>query len=261
MGVWASRSPHAPTLPHPYTHHMRFLWLSAFVVAVDQVTKVAVLQYMTPQNGVPQSIPIVGDWLRLTFTENPGMAFGLTFGPPGTVTVLSLIATCLVAGYIYQVRRGYAPYVWSLALIFGGALGNIIDRVFYGVILDYGTYFTGHVVDFIHVSLWRGFIPDAIPLIGGAYMELFPIWNVADMAIVLGVVGVLFFHRTFHHRRLTAPSPGAPPEDAAANEWSASDDGAAPPRPDASEVEDAEDAPAPSRESTSWAADESSDRR
>jgi len=180
---------------------MRFLWLSAFVVAVDQASKAAVLHYMTPQNGVPQSLPLVGDWLRLTFTENPGMAFGLTIGPPGTVTVLSIFATVLVCVYIYQVRNDYAPYVWSLSLILGGALGNIVDRVFYGVLLDYGPYFTGRVVDFIHVSLWRGFIPETIPLIGGAYMELFPIWNVADMAIVLGVVGVLFFHRTFHERR------------------------------------------------------------
>jgi signal peptidase II len=183
---------------------MRFLWLSAAVVALDQATKVAVLQFMASPTGVSRSIPLIGDWLRLTFTENPGMAFGITIGPPGTVTVLSLIATCLVAAYLYHIRNGYAPYLWSLTLIFGGAVGNIIDRVFYGVILDYGTWFTGHVVDFIHVSLWRGFIPQAVPLIGGSYMELFPIWNVADMSIVLGVVGVLTFHRTFHEQRLAA---------------------------------------------------------
>ena len=181
---------------------MRVLWLSAVVVLLDQATKVAVLQFVAPRAGITHSIPLVGDWLRLTFTENPGMAFGITIGPPGTVTVLSMIATCAVAVYIYWVRNAYAPFRWSLSLIFGGAIGNVIDRVFYGVLLDYGTWFTGHVVDFIHVSLWKGFIPNVVPLIGGAYMELFPIWNVADMAIVIGVVGVLFFHRTFHERRL-----------------------------------------------------------
>lgn len=191
---------------HPHRSSMRVLWLSAFVVAVDQATKAAVLEFMSPQNGVPQSIPVLGDWLRLTFTENPGMAFGLTVGPPGTVTVLSILATCLVAGYIHQVRRGYAPYVWSLGLILGGALGNIVDRVFYGVLLDYGTYFTGRVVDFIHVSLWKGFIPEGVPLIGGSYMELFPIWNVADMSIVIGVVGVLLFHRPFHEHHYEPPA-------------------------------------------------------
>lgn len=178
---------------------MRVFWISAVVVLVDQVTKATVLQLMYPQ----QSIPLLGEWLRLTFTENPGMAFGLRVGPPGTVTVLSILATLLVCAYIYQVRNDYGPYRWSLALILGGALGNIIDRVFYGVILDYGTYFTGHVVDFIHVSLWQGFIPPAVPVLGGSYLELFPIWNVADMAIVLGVVGVMFFHQPFHERRLS----------------------------------------------------------
>lgn len=175
---------------------MRVFLISGTVVLLDQVTKAAVLQFMYRE----QSIPVLGDWLRLTFTENPGMAFGLTIGPPGTVTVLSLVATVLVVAYIYQVRD-YTPYRWSLGLILGGALGNIIDRVFYGVLLDYGSYFTGHVVDFIHVSLWQGIIPRSIPLVGGSYLEIFPIWNVADMAIVLGVVGVMLFHQSFHAQR------------------------------------------------------------
>ena len=176
---------------------IRVFWISGVVVLLDQATKAAVLHLMYRE----QSIPILGDWLRFTFTENPGMAFGITIGPPGTVTVLALIATGLVGAYIYQVRHDYAPYRWSLAFILGGALGNIIDRVFYGVLLDYGSLFTGRVVDFIHVSLWQGFIPRGIPFLGGSYLELFPIWNVADMSIVLGVVGVMLFHHTFHARR------------------------------------------------------------
>jgi len=177
---------------------MRVFWIAGAVVLLDQATKATVLQFMYRE----QSIPLLGDWLRLTFTENPGMAFGITIGPPGTVTVLSLVATVLVAAYVYQVRNDYAPYRWSLSLILGGALGNIIDRVFYGVLLDYGSWLTGRVVDFIHVSLWQGFIPQNVPMVGGSYLELFPIWNVADMSIVLGVVGVMFFHHTFHaHRR------------------------------------------------------------
>ena len=176
---------------------MRVFWISGAIVLLDQATKAAVLQFMYRE----QSISLLGDWLRLTFTENPGMAFGIRIGPPGTVTALSLIATVLVAAYVYQVRNDYAPYRWSLAFILGGALGNIIDRVFYGVLLDYGPWFAGRVVDFIHVSLWQGFIPRSIPFVGGSYLELFPIWNVADMSIVLGVVGVLIFHQSFHDRR------------------------------------------------------------
>ena len=175
---------------------MRLLWISALVVGLDQLTKAAVLHFMVKH----QSIPILGDWLKFTFTENPGMAFGIQFGPKGLVTVLSVGATLLVIYYMYQVRNGYLPYRASLAFILGGALGNIIDRVFYGALLGYGELFTGRVVDFIHVSLWEGFVPEMVPFIGGAYLELFPIWNVADMAIVLGVVGILYFQKTFHRR-------------------------------------------------------------
>jgi len=177
---------------------MRVLWLSLFVILVDQATKVAVLNMMFRG----QSIPIVGDWLRFTFTENPGMAFGLTFGPPGTITVLALLATILVAVYVWQVRHSDVFYRSSLAMIFGGAIGNLVDRIFYGVIVDDGAFFMGHVVDFIHVSVWQGFVPEWVPYLGGAYVDLFPIWNVADMAIVAGVTGVLFFHERFRQQEL-----------------------------------------------------------
>jgi signal peptidase II len=116
------------------------------------------------------------------------------------VTVFSIIATLLIIFYLYTVRGGYTPYRASLALILGGAVGNIIDRVFYAKIFGSGALFQGHVVDFIHVNVWRGYVPDAIPFFGGKYMALFPIWNVADMSIVAGVVGILVFQRKFHER-------------------------------------------------------------
>lgn len=184
---------------------MRLLWMAASVVLIDQITKITVLQTM--YRG--QSIPLISDWLKLTFTENPGMAFGITFGPPGMVTMFSIIATLLIIFYLYTVRKGYLPYRASLALILGGAIGNIIDRVFYASIFNSGPLFQGHVVDFIHVNVWRGYIPDAIPFFGGNFMALFPIWNVADMAIVLGVVGILIFQRKFHES-MAAQQEAAP---------------------------------------------------
>jgi signal peptidase II len=186
---------------------MRIFWISALAVIIDQISKWAVVEYMY----INQSIPLIGDWFRFTFTTNPGMAFGISFGPPGMVTILSLIATGLIIAYMYSVRRGYQPYLMSLALILGGALGNIIDRVFYGVIYEGGGLFTGEVVDFIHFNIWRGYVPADVPFIGGSYMALFPIWNVADMAIVLGVVGILMFQNRFHEARDTAAlQPDAP---------------------------------------------------
>ena len=137
-----------------------------------------------------QQIPVLGDWLKLTFTENPGMAFGITPGPTSLVTVFSMLATVLIVFYLYRVRHDYYLYRASLALILGGAVGNIVDRVFYG-----DTLLFGKVVDFIHVNLWSGFLPESIPFIGGMYISLFPIWNVADMAIVCGVTGIIVLHK------------------------------------------------------------------
>ena len=175
---------------------MRLLWIATGVVLLDQTTKVVVrLKMATPPY---RSISLLGDWLKFTFTENPGMAFGITFGPAGMVTAFSIAATLLIIVYLYRVRKEYAPYRFSLALILGGAVGNIIDRMFYGMLFDYGSFFQGRVVDFIHINLWSGYIPDTVPLIGGTYMALFPIWNVADMAIVIGVVGILVFQKKFH---------------------------------------------------------------
>ncbi|GIV61703.1 MAG: lipoprotein signal peptidase [Rhodothermaceae bacterium] len=185
---------------------MRVLWITLAVVVVDQATKIIVLNTMMRH----ESIPLLGDWLRLTFTENPGMAFGITFGPPALVTIFSIIATLLIVLYMVRIgNRGYFPYRASLALILGGALGNIIDRVFYGVLLGYDGFFLGKVVDFIHVNLWRGYVPEAVPIIGGNYVALFPIWNVADMAIVVGVVGILVFQKTFHARLAAQHEAGA----------------------------------------------------
>lgn len=187
---------------------MRVLWIAAVVIVMDQLSKLTVVRAMYKG----QSIPLVGDWLRLTYTENPGMAFGITFGPRGMVTVFSIVATGLIIAYLVSVRRGYIPYRASLALILGGALGNIIDRVFYGILFGYDGFFTGRVVDFIHVNLWRGYVAESVPFFGGTYVQLFPIWNVADMAIVAGVVGILIFQTRFHQEQLaTRGEPAAAP--------------------------------------------------
>lgn len=187
---------------------MRLFWITALVLVVDQLTKALVLKRMY----LGQSIPVLGDWLRLTFTENPGMAFGLTIGPPMMTTVFAILATGLILYYAWRIKDGYAPYRASLFLVLGGAIGNIIDRMFYGVLVYGQGLFTGKVVDFIHINLWRGHVPEGVPLLGGSYLALFPIWNVADMAIVCGVVGILLFQRRFHDRMETIPAVETAPE-------------------------------------------------
>ncbi|PSQ98171.1 MAG: signal peptidase II [Bacteroidetes bacterium QS_9_68_14] len=180
---------------------MRILWISVLIVVLDQATKIAVVRTM--HRG--ESIPVVGDWLQFTFTENPGMAFGMQLFTRESMAVLAIVVTVLLFWYLFTVRGGYTPYLASLALVFGGAVGNVIDRTFYGLILGYGDFLQGKVVDFIHVDAWRGYLPEALPLVGGAYLPLFPIWNVADMSIVVGVVGLLVFQRRFHELAFEEP--------------------------------------------------------
>jgi signal peptidase II len=193
---------------------MRFLWVSFSLVVVDQLTKQWVHATMLPG----ESIPILGDVLRLTYTTNPGMAFGLTLGSKLFLTLFSILATVMIGVYLWYVRKGPWGYRLSLALIIGGAVGNVIDRTFYGVVYGYGPLFYGEVIDFIHVDLWRGVVAEWVPFFGGNYLSLFPIWNVADMAIVVGVAAIILFQKRFHEGLIEsqAGSPAthpAPPAD------------------------------------------------
>ncbi|MCY3487403.1 MAG: signal peptidase II [Bacteroidetes bacterium] len=174
---------------------MRLFWIVAGVLILDQTTKVIVRTNMDP--GHFGAIDLVGGWLKFTYTENPGMAFGINFGPAGLITAFSIIAATLIVIYMLRVRDGYLPYTASLACILGGAIGNIIDRLFYGMIFDYGPFFQGRVVDFIHFDIWHGQVSSSIPLIGGSYLSFFPIFNVADIGIVGGVIGILLFQKKF----------------------------------------------------------------
>ncbi|GAB5521132.1 MAG: hypothetical protein RhofKO_33830 [Rhodothermales bacterium] len=175
---------------------MRALWIICLTLIADQVVKVAVRIGMYPG----ESITLAGNWLRLTFAENPGMAFGLTMGPRWLIPVLAVIATTLIGAYLYHVRQGYAPYVTSLAFVMGGALGNIVDRVFYGVLFQYGPLFQGRVVDYMHINVWRGYVPPEVPFWGGSYATLLPIFNLADVFILGGVIGLLVFQGRYHQQ-------------------------------------------------------------
>lgn len=167
---------------------MRVFWLPALVVLVDQATKLLV--HSTMYQG--ESIPIIGRLFQFTYTQNPGMAFGLTLGSKPLLTLFSVAASVAIAFYLWHVRNGPRAYVLGLALILGGAFGNAIDRVFYGV--WFGECWPsppgserllyGCVVDFVHLTIWSGEI-------AGRYISLFPIGNIADLAILGGVALVL----------------------------------------------------------------------
>ncbi len=190
---------------------MRALWYTLAIVLVDQVTKVIVKSNMR----LGESIPVIGDVFKWTFTENPGMAFGMELWdgePIGKLllSVFSVVATIAIFFYLRHVKDGPAGYRLSLAFILGGALGNVIDRVFYAEIWGYGHIFFGKVVDFVHLDVWRGYPPEWLPVWGGKYVALFPIGNIADLAIMGGVAGVLLTQKAFQAYILEKTNPAAP---------------------------------------------------
>ena len=191
---------------------MRVIWITFLVVILDQITKVLVKSNMY----LGQTIAVIGNWARLTFTENAGMAFGVTFGVPLLVTILSILATIAIMFYLWHARTMKLGYRVSLAFVLGGALGNIIDRVFYGVFFDYAGLFRGRVVDFVHINVYSGRAADWIPFLGGKHITLFPIWNVADMAIVCGVIAIIAFHGAIEERLLEQEAAKAKAAEAAA---------------------------------------------
>ena len=176
---------------------MRVLYVTLCVVFLDQVTKLLVKGFTLPifdyyHQGMQlgQSIPVIGDFFRLTFVENPGMAFGIEIGGRLFLTLFSLAASIAIFYYIYRLRK--EPFIvrFTLALILGGAIGNLIDRIFYGVIFGEASLFYGKVVDFIDMDFFQ---IDFLTI----HMNRFAVFNVADASVTSGIFLMLLFYRKF----------------------------------------------------------------
>ncbi len=160
------------------------------------------------------------DWAYIHFVENPGMAFGLHFGGSLGKIMLTAFRLIVVVVFLYMMRnllrKNSTPWslILSFALIIAGAIGNIIDSVFYGMIFTESSYhggiaefvpigqgyapvLQGKVVDMFYFPLYKGELPEWLPFFGGNYFEFFrPVFNVADSAISCGIVLFLLNHRT-----------------------------------------------------------------
>lgn len=136
-----------------------------------------------------QSFSVIGDFFRITYIENPGMAFGINFGNDSKLflTIFSIVASVGIIIYLYKVRRQIFILRFSLALILGGAVGNLIDRIFYGVLYDSGSLFYGKVVDFFDFDFFD------ITFLGNGY-DRWPIFNIADMSVSIGVLLLIIFY-------------------------------------------------------------------
>jgi signal peptidase II len=173
---------------------LRVLFITLFVVIIDQVTKLLVKGIRIESLGIDikgmpygSSKPLLGNIVRLTFIENPGMAFGIDVGPKMFLTLFTILASFFILFYIYKHRHDGILIRLSLALILAGAVGNLIDRTFYGVIYNYAPLFNGKVVDFMQVEFWD------FTILGRTYTT-WPIWNIADASVSIGFLIILFFH-------------------------------------------------------------------
>ncbi len=179
---------------------MRILFVTLFVVILDQLTKFLVKGLKVESLGINiqgmpygSSKPLLGEFVKLTFIENPGMAFGIDVGPKMFLTIFTIAASFFIFFYIYKHRNDGTLIRLSLALILAGAIGNLIDRTFYGLIYNYAPLFHGKVVDFVQVEFWD------FTFLGRTYTT-WPIFNVADVSVSMGFLIILLFHnRIFKH--------------------------------------------------------------
>ena len=185
------------------------------VLIADQIFKIWVKTNMS----IGQEFNILGSWFIIHFTENEGMAFGMRFGGDFGKLLLSIfriVAIFAIGWYLFRIIKtnGKTGLILSLSLIFAGALGNIIDSAFYGMIFNeskfhevavmfpaeggYNSFLHGKVVDMLYFPIIKGFYPSWFPFWGGDDFIFFrPVFNIADSSITTGVFILIFFQKRF----------------------------------------------------------------
>ncbi|WP_299393020.1 lipoprotein signal peptidase [uncultured Gelidibacter sp.] len=191
------------------------------ILLIDQVSKFYIKTHFALHHRIE-----VFEWFQILFVENDGMAWGTKLSDFITgisdrtaklaLTIFRIVAVIGIGYWMVTSVRKKGPNILivAIALIFAGALGNIIDSVFYGIIFDesysqvatflpevgYDTLFHGKVVDMLHFPIWQGVLPNWIPLVGGDYFTFFePVFNVADMAISTGIGMLIVFNKKAFH--------------------------------------------------------------
>ena len=204
------------------------------VLIIDQVIKVIIKTNMT----LYQQNPVFGNWFIIHFVENRGMAFGMNLpGNYGKVilSLFRLVAIVAIAFYLrHLIRLGaHSGLLITMSLILAGAIGNMIDSAFYGMIFSestpfesatvfpknggYDTFLHGNVVDMFYFPVLNGVYPDWIPRVGGQSFTFFrPVFNIADASISVAVFILLFRQRKFFefmHEASEEKTVGAEKED------------------------------------------------
>lgn len=193
------------------------------VLLIDQISKIYIKMNFQLQEDVT-----VFSWFKIVFVENDGMAWGTRLSDIFSfikdksakliLTLFRIVAICGIGYWLYDVikKQKTKTLIFAISLIFAGALGNILDSVFYGVLFSdsfgqvatflpesggYAGVFYGSVVDMLHFPLFSGVLPDWIPFFGGKYISFFdPVFNIADVAISTGIgILIVFNKRAFNN--------------------------------------------------------------
>ena len=184
---------------------LKYLLIALAVIAIDQTSKLLVHKYMY----LHEEVNVVGEWFKLHYLLNPGMAFGIKweseFGKLA-LTIFRIFAMFGIGYYLVTMikKQSHAGFLICLALILGGAVGNVIDSTFYGVLLNNAPFdapspwFHGQVIDMLFFPLFNFTWPEWVPLIGGQDFLFFsPVFNIADSSIFIGVASILIFQKRF----------------------------------------------------------------
>lgn len=192
--------------------------LIVLILLIDQTSKIYIKTHFVLNDSIP-----VFSWFKIVFVENDGMAWGTTLSDlfsfiskdkaKITLTLFRIVAVSGIGYWLYRVvkEQKSKTLIIAVAFIFSGALGNIIDSVFYGVLFSdsrlelatfipdnggYSSVFYGKVVDMLHFPIWSGILPEKLPIIGGKYFSFFdPVFNIADIAITTGIGILLVFNK------------------------------------------------------------------
>lgn len=185
---------------------LKYFAISLMVILLDQAVKMIV--HFNMVKGPGGEIKVFGSWFKLHYLTNPGMAFGMELpfdNSKVVLTVFRIIAMFAIGYYLYYLhsKKASRGLLVCVGLILGGAIGNLIDSIFYGVWINNAPFdapspwFYGQVVDMFYIDIWEGYIADWVPLLGGDFIALWPVFNIADASIFCSIIIILIYQKRY----------------------------------------------------------------